>query len=82
MIPPHIRRTKKGVITVYKNYEELPCVLTPKDIEDILGISKNSAYELCHSKGFPAKKVGKLIRISKEKFIEWMNNTNNSTNVD
>jgi len=67
---------------VYKNYEELPCVLTPKDIEDILGISKNSAYELCHSKGFPAKKVGKLIRISKEKFIELMNNTNNSTNVD
>lgn len=60
---------------MYKQYEELPLTLTPADIMEILKISKNTAYTLCNSKDFPTIKVGKLIRIRKDKFFEWLENT-------
>ena len=39
--------------------DELPLVLTPMDIAKVLNISKNTAYEMVHSKDFPCFKVGK-----------------------
>lgn len=56
---------------MYKSFDELPLVLTPMDIKEIMNISKSNAYALCKSEGFPAKKVGKLIRINKESFKKW-----------
>ena len=47
------------------NPESLSMVLTPLDIAAVLGISRNTAYELVHSKDFPAFRVGKQYRISK-----------------
>jgi len=43
----------------YCNVDDLPLSLTVEDIGDIMGLSKNKAYELCHSKGFPCVIVGK-----------------------
>ncbi|MGI5906752.1 MAG: helix-turn-helix domain-containing protein [Candidatus Pararuminococcus gallinarum] len=51
----------------------LPLVLTPTDIAAVLGISRNTVYEVIHRKDFPAFKVGKQYRISRERFINWMN---------
>ena len=51
---------------------ELPLVLTPMDIAKILNISKNTAYEMVHSKGFPCFMVGKQYRIRRERFFQWM----------
>lgn len=57
--------------------DELPMVLTPMDIAAILGISRNKAYEYIHTPGFPAFKVGeKLYRISKKKFLAWLDEDN------
>lgn len=50
----------------------LPLVLTVKDIAVILGISRNTAYELVHSQGFPAFQVGKQYRIYRDKFLDWL----------
>ena len=58
---------------VYTDFSQLPLTLTPMDIKDILGISKNNAYALCNSKDFPAVRIGKLIRINRDRFIEWYN---------
>lgn len=52
--------------------DTLPMVLTPADIAEILGISRNTAYEFIRVKGFPVFKVGKQYRISKVKFLEWL----------
>ncbi len=36
------------------------------------GISRASAYELVHTPGFPAFRRGRLIKVSKIAFFEWM----------
>ena len=54
------------------NPESLSMVLTPLDIAAVLGISRNTAYELVHSKDFPAFRVGKQYRISKTSFLAWL----------
>lgn len=54
------------------SYEELPLVLNVADIQSIMGISRVSAYELVHKPGFPAAKSGRLIKISKRAFFDWL----------
>lgn len=54
------------------NYENLPIILEVKDIATILKISRNTAYELVHSKDFPKIAVGRQYRIPRSKFIEWL----------
>ena len=57
------------------NPESLSMVLTPLDIAAVLGISRNTAYELVHSKDFPAFRVGKQYRISKTRFLVRLDST-------
>ncbi len=60
-----------------ENLDILPITLDVTDVADVLGMSKNKAYELCHSKGFPCVKVGKRkMIIPKPAFINWLNNPN------
>lgn len=70
----NVKENKTKVTTKYKEFSQLPLTLTPMDIKEILGISKANAYNLCNSKGFPAVRIGKLIRINRDRFIEWYNN--------
>lgn len=57
-----------------KNIENsLPIVLTPMDVAKILGISRNTAYQVVHSRGFPSFRVGKQYRVSRDKFLLWLN---------
>lgn len=56
------------------NYDELPLVLDMKDIQRIMGISRGLAYELVHRPDFPAVRTGRLIKVSKKAFFEWMEN--------
>lgn len=48
--------------------------LTPNDIQDILQLSKNTAYRLINLKDFPKIKIGRNIRIPKSSFYEYMHN--------
>ena len=54
------------------SYEDLPLVLDVADIQRIMGISRASAYELVHTPSFPAFRRGRLIKVSKIAFFEWM----------
>ena len=54
------------------SYEELPLVLDMKDIQNVLGISRTTAYKLVHTEGFPAFRSGSNIKISKRALFEWM----------
>lgn len=47
-------------------------MMTVQDLMDYLRISKNVAYELVRSKGFPAFRIGKKILINKDKLDEWI----------
>lgn len=56
----------------YKNYEELPVILSVNEVAKTLGIGKAHAYELVKAKGFPAFKIGGRICVPKDKFIAWI----------
>ena len=55
-----------------KDYDDLPLVLDVRHIQCIMGISRTGAYELVHRPGFPAFRSGRLIKVSKKAFFEWM----------
>lgn len=57
---------------MYKDFEELPLHLTVKDIKTLFRIGQAQAYELVHSEGFPAIKVGGTIRVPKDLLIAWI----------
>ena len=56
----------------FRQVGELPLVLTPMDIAAVLGISRNTAYELIHSEDFPILRVGKQYRVSRKRFLTWL----------
>ena len=56
----------------FRQAGEVPLVLTAMDIAAVLGISRNTAYEVIHSEGFPAFRVGKQYRVSRERFLTWL----------
>lgn len=65
---------------VYKTYEELPIMLSVKEVADVLGISRAGAYELVHTDGFPTLQIGTRIIVPKAKLIEWIDRNIGGTN--
>ena len=49
---------------------------TVDEIQDILGISRTTAYNLVKAKEFHSIRVGGHIRISKKSFDEWLDQQN------
>ena len=47
-------------------------MLTVKDIKKYFHISINAAYNIIHSKGFPAIRIGNSIRVPRSMFIQWL----------
>ena len=45
---------------------------TVPEIQDILGIGKNSAYSLVKSGAFRTVRIGGSIRVSKKSFEKWL----------
>lgn len=52
-------------------------VLNIKDVQAILGISRSKVYELVSSPDFPSVRVGRLYKIPRTSFNEWLKNTTN-----
>ena len=57
---------------MYKNIDDLPITFGPNQLAEILGISRNKAYELANRPDFPTYRMGRKIIISKKHFIQWM----------
>lgn len=56
---------------------EVKCeILTVKEVQNILKIGTNAAYNLIHSKAFPVIKVGQCYRIPAAPFYAWLENPN------
>ncbi|MDF9845136.1 MULTISPECIES: helix-turn-helix domain-containing protein [unclassified Paenibacillus] len=58
--------------TEYKSKADYPSVLTAKDVQEILGIGERQTYELLNSGQFHVVRVGRMIKISKEVFLKWL----------
>lgn len=49
-------------------------ILTVKEVQEILKIGTNTAYNLIHSKAFPVVRIGQCYRIPAASFYEWLEN--------
>lgn len=47
-------------------------MLTVEDVQKKLNISKNTAYKLVKTNGFPSITIGKNIRVPEEEFEKWI----------
>ena len=64
-------KNPKQVLTRQQLLERL-WDIDEKYVDEHMGISRASAYELVHTPGFPAFRRGRLIKVSKIAFFEWM----------
>lgn len=63
------------------NMENNKVVYDVRDLQSILGIGRNLAYDLANSGSFPVRRIGKRILISKAVFENWLNKTENQRAV-
>jgi len=57
----------------FNSNDELPLIMTAKDISGYLNISLTSGYNVMNSKGFPAIRFGKQLRVTRDNFLKWLN---------
>ena len=56
----------------YRDPHELPVTLRVEDLMPILGIGRNTAYELIRSGQIRSVRIGKQIRIPREALLEFL----------
>lgn len=61
-------------LPVFKTNDELPLTLSAKDVAGYLQISLTCAYAVMNSSGFPVIKIGKRLIVTRERFLEWLEN--------
>ena len=54
--------------------ENLPVVLSVQQLEEVLQIGRNSAYDLVKSGQIRSIRIGKTIRIPQAALLEYLNN--------
>ncbi|MBO4916143.1 MAG: helix-turn-helix domain-containing protein [Oscillospiraceae bacterium] len=56
----------------YRSLDELPLALRVEDLMPILGVGRNTAYELVRSGQIRSVKVGRQIRVPKDAVTEFL----------
>ena len=56
----------------YRSLDELPLALRVEDLMPILGIGRNTAYELVRSGQIRSIKIGRQIRVPKDAVVEFL----------
>lgn len=59
----------------YRSFDELPLTLKVEDLMPILGIGRNTAYELVRSKQIHSVKIGRQLRIPKQSLVDYLKYT-------
>ena len=60
----------------YRSYDELPLTLRVEDLMPILGIGRNTAYELVRCGKIRSIRIGKQLRIPKDALVEYLSDEN------
>ena len=56
----------------YSDLHELPMILQVEDLMPLLGIGRNTAYELIRSGQIRSVRIGRQIRIPREAMLEFL----------
>ena len=57
---------------MHKSIQDYPMILTAAHISEILMVSKPTAYELMEHSTFPLIRFGRIKRVGKEDFFNWL----------
>lgn len=66
----------------YCSYSDIPLTLRVEELMPILGIGRNTAYELISTGQIRGIKVGRQLRIPKQSLIDFLESGNNSDFAD
>jgi excisionase family DNA binding protein len=47
-------------------------LMTVSDVARILKVKKTTAYQVMHTRGFPALRIRRSLRVSEEAFADWL----------
>ncbi len=61
----------------YHSFDDLPLTLRVEDLMPILGIGRNTAYELVRSGQIKSIRIGRKIRIPKAEVLAFLNRSLN-----
>ena len=67
-----IKITGGKFLNTYRNFNDLPLMLSVPEVGKVLGISRAGAYELVRADNFPKIRIGNRIVIPRDKFIAWI----------
>mgnify|MGYP004696539993 CR=1 FL=1 len=56
----------------YTHYDQLPLVLSVDDLTEILGIGRNTAYELIRYGKIKSVRIGHQIRVPKDSLLDYL----------
>ena len=56
----------------YHSFDDLPLTLRVEDLMPVLGIGRNTAYELVRCGKLPSVRVGKQIRIPRQALLDYL----------
>lgn len=59
----------------YRSLDDLPMTLRAEELMPVLGIGRNTAYELVRSGKLRSIRVGRQVRIPKNALIEFLEDT-------
>ena len=69
------RKTKpkqKKTKPVFRSMDELPSVLSVKELQTFLGISRAGAYQLLHREDFPTLNIASRLLVTKDGLKKWI----------
>jgi excisionase family DNA binding protein len=55
-----------------KSVTELPLVLTVQQVQEVLNVSKTTAYELVHTGAIPSVRIGRTFRVTRAAVAEFL----------
>jgi len=67
----NFQKHKRGN-SAFTDYEQIPLLLSVKQLSSVLGIGRNAAYELVRSGQIKSFRLGDRIRIPKDALIEFL----------
>ena len=57
---------------MYEELNYLPQMLNAKELQELLGISQSSTYDLMHREDFPTLRINARLMVSRSNLIKWL----------
>ncbi|MDO0824042.1 helix-turn-helix domain-containing protein [Desulfosporosinus nitroreducens] len=58
--------------TIELRWESLPLVLSVEQVAELVDVGTQQIYDLSRTKDFPARRFGRIIKISRDALRQWM----------